>query len=171
MRGEESGARKGAEGVAHDEMRRETRPIAMPEAQCDVDILAREIDELVLALQANGKRRPRHLKCAEPGREPVCRHGDGTRDGEHAFRFLPHGAECLLHRVEGARQQRRDACADIGEPHAAAGSEEELMANAFLKQTHLIADGRLRHAEFFGGACKMPVTCRSLEGADGGKGR
>jgi len=48
---------------------------------------------------------------------------------------------------------------------------EQREADPLLQQFHLIADRRLRHAEFVRGSGEILVARRRLERADRGKGR
>ena len=78
---------------------------------------------------------------------------------------------CLLgqlrDRLEGLLAPAKIACAGIGQHDAVVEPHEELLAEKRLEIPHLLADGRRRDAELFGGRDIAARPRRRLKGAQG----
>ena len=140
-------------------------------AQRDVSLARQQIDHLVADMKAHCKVRARELERAQPARQPVGGKGARRGDADDAFRLGMDRGEGLSHRVERARDLRRDPPPQIGEHDAAPAAGEQRGAQPLFEQLHLVAHRRLGHSQLLCGAREIAVPGSGFEHADGSERR
>ena len=134
-----------------------------------VDTLARKVHHRVGRTDAHRQPRMEHLERADPGGQPQMRETVGATYRQHGRMVLRQRGEALPHLIHRTDHDRRDLPPLVGQRDLAARALEQAEAEPFLQQRHLIADRRLRHAEFARGGGEIFQPRGGFEHTDGGK--
>ncbi|ESZ30562.1 hypothetical protein X734_01175 [Mesorhizobium sp. L2C084A000] len=139
--------------------------VAIADAQ--IDVLAHQVDRIVLDPNVDRHLRKGIEKYRQPRRQPQF----GQREWHTDDQTRPHPA--LQHALayggdvsQSFRCLRIDGVAGVGERDAIAATHKQLLAEPALEVADLLADRRRRYAEFRGGQSEAAGTRRNLESLD-----
>ena len=152
-------------GEAHvqEPVRLQAGPRPEAGADADVHLLAREVDQPVPDLEPDRDARVRRPERAQPRHEPVRGEDVERAHGQRAVRVAANGLERRPDRAQGLAHHGRQPRAGLGQGHPPGRAQEERRPEALLEQPHLVAHGRLGHAELGRGAGEVSVPGRRLE--------
>ena len=111
------------------------------------------------------------LKGAQARHQPVGGEGVHHSDGENALGRLAQRGKGGIQALERLAHLRRQPPAHLGQDDSTRLAQEQGRADPIFQQLHLIADGRLGHAELLGGLGEAAEAGGGLEGADGSERR
>ena len=144
----------------------EARPFPAARTNADVHFLAAEVDHMARRIEPHGDRGMGDLERAQMPGQPVGAERLDGADDQCPLGTRAHGCVSLAQQGKGFGDRGRQALASFGQHDLARAPQEERHADPLFKHLDLIADGRLRHAKFFGSLREAGVACGSLEGTD-----
>ncbi|MCY1370983.1 hypothetical protein D9M69_581070 [compost metagenome] len=167
--GEQPGAADRHDDGVEQPLRARARVLPVAEADRHVDVVGVEIPQRIGNIETQFQPWVRGPELRQPGQQPVGRETGAGRQPQRRrpARHAPGAAGGATQRVEGVGGGLEPHGAGRREADAAAGAREQHHAELLLDLLDLVAHGRRRQPDFFGGPCEVQVPPGGLEGAQG----